>query len=174
MALTPTTYTLSALEAELGIDRRTLAKRLSRVAPASTRRGSKRWRLRDVLAALDRDPIGGRSTTSAPVRGDFPLECFRVAYRDDFDGGGEADWPNQQKPQSWSDVLAVFKIEADELRAWIMYGAPYVRAGNARGDGWQFHVGDLIRWSGLFFSLCKSHGIGDESLVEILKARGLW
>ena len=52
MAMTPRLYTVSALAVELGVDRRTLAKHLAAVEPADVRGRSKRWRMRDVFAAL--------------------------------------------------------------------------------------------------------------------------
>ena len=53
MAMQPSTYSLNALSVELGIDRRTLAKRLADVPPAEVRGRSKRWRMQDVLKVAD-------------------------------------------------------------------------------------------------------------------------
>jgi hypothetical protein len=56
MAMQSKLWTINALSVELGIDRRTLAKRLEHLPPVKVlqvgRRTEKRWRLADVLAHL--------------------------------------------------------------------------------------------------------------------------
>ena len=111
----------------------------------------------------------GRGDVSHQAGFDGFLTAYRVAFPDE----PPENWP-KAKRVTWAQVLEFFDIDDDELRAWLCYGAPSVRRGNIEtGEGWQFHSGDLVRWSGLFFSLCKRYGIRDESLVEILEARGL-
>ena len=70
MSMTPQTWSLSALAVELNLDRRTLAKRLARVPPAEVRGRAKRWRLREVLRALERpeDRRKARSRDRLDVR----------------------------------------------------------------------------------------------------------
>ena len=53
IAMTLQLYCLSALVVEFGHDRRTLAQKPAAVPPPEVRGKSKRWRLRDVLQALD-------------------------------------------------------------------------------------------------------------------------
>ena len=63
MPMQPRTWSINALSVELGIDRRTLSKRLAGLPPAETKRlknrDEKRWHLADVLAHLQ-DPDASR------------------------------------------------------------------------------------------------------------------
>ena len=58
----PQTYSINALSTELGIDRRTLAKRLADVPPAKGSGRAKCWRLADVLAAQAYLGLGRRDS----------------------------------------------------------------------------------------------------------------
>lgn len=65
-------WTISGLSAQLGIDRRTLAKRLQGLTPASVEKRSdgakvRRYKLADVVAHLNRDPQATKGPTDAQV-----------------------------------------------------------------------------------------------------------
>lgn len=69
MSMTPELWSISGLSVELGIDRRTLNKRLSGLRPDAERREAgktvKRWRLARVLRHLDLQSRGnGQSQAS--------------------------------------------------------------------------------------------------------------
>lgn len=59
MAMQATLWSINALSCELGMDRRTLASRLTDLPPAKVDGKFKLWRLRDVLQHLE---VRGRST----------------------------------------------------------------------------------------------------------------
>ena len=121
MAACPSTYTLSGLEAEIGVDRRTLAKRLAHVPPASTRRGSKRWRIRDVLAALERDPVSGRAPVPAFRR--VPDEARRLAGF--FLAHDEATWfPWDSLAVPLEEYARKSKLDVNTLLGWAVWGLP--------------------------------------------------
>jgi hypothetical protein len=52
MSLTPTDWTVSGLSVELGIDRRTIGKKIANVAPVRIDGKSKYYRMADVVAAI--------------------------------------------------------------------------------------------------------------------------
>ena len=57
MAMTARLWSISALAVELGMDRRTVGKRLARVPPDGRLNGSPAWRLATALEALCPDPV---------------------------------------------------------------------------------------------------------------------
>ena len=54
MAMTPKLWSINALATELGMDRRTVAKKLSGVRPSGTLNGSPTWHLTVALEAIQR------------------------------------------------------------------------------------------------------------------------
>jgi hypothetical protein len=56
MAMTARLWSISALAVELGVDRRTVGKRLARVPPDGRLNGSPAWRLTTALEAVRPDP----------------------------------------------------------------------------------------------------------------------
>lgn len=59
MAMTPRTWSISALAVELGADRRTIAAAVRDVQPAAQGAKGPEWRLADVLRAMRGGPSGG-------------------------------------------------------------------------------------------------------------------
>ena len=146
MTMQPQTYSINGLSVELGLDRRTLAKRLASVPPAAMRGKSKRWRLRDVLRALDAhneslDAPVGESSRRAQSPADF-LAGLEMGLRP-LEAGVNTF--------GWTDMLKMFGVDGDELREWLRYGAPFLTRGDLRtGEGWEFSIPHVARWLALF------------------------
>lgn len=79
MAMQPTLWSMNALAVEFGLDRRTVAKRLTDVPPAGEKAGHPVWRLVDVLPALTapRAPRAAERLPSAAT-----LEGWKAAELD--------------------------------------------------------------------------------------------
>jgi hypothetical protein len=103
MAMQSTLWSINALSTELGIDRRTLAKRLQHLPPAEVkqvgRRIEKRWRLADVIAHLQ--PYSKEGTVNPPNG----LRIFSEETVRHF-----AWWLTEEWGPAWSGLL---KSETD-------------------------------------------------------------
>ena len=153
MSMQPQTYSINALAVEIGLDRRTLARRLADVPPAEAHGRVKRWRLRDVLAALD----GGSLQTSArpAPRAAEQVRAFEINLRTD------------PERVSWRDLAGLLEVNDDELAEWVRFGAPYLERGSLRTrKGWVFSPGHVFRWLGLWCSYLTERGLLPESSLR--------
>jgi hypothetical protein len=160
LALTPRGFTLSALEVELGIDRRTLGKRLASVPPASSHGKSKRWRMRDVLRALERDPVGGRAPV--PTFREVPDEARRLAGY--FLGPDESKWfPWDSSAVDLEEYARNSKVAVQDLLDWAMWGLPLLPPA-AGDDALRISPWHADRWRALMCTFIESaggDGLGD-------------
>ena len=169
MAMQPATWTINGLATELGIDRRTLAKRLADVPPAEIpersqlplletqrKKESPRWRLRDVLAALGMLDGGSVQTSARPApRAAEQVRAFEINLRTD------------PERVSWRDLAGLLEVNDDELAEWVRFGAPYLERGSLRTrKGWVFSPGHIFRWLGLWCSYLTERGLLPESSLR--------
>src|SRR5215213_4575687 len=82
MAMTARLWSISALAVELGMDRRTVAKRLGRLPPDGRLNGSPAWRLATALEAL------GPTRPAAPARAAGPPPPLPPGWEAPAEGEG--------------------------------------------------------------------------------------
>ena len=166
MDMTPGLYSVNALATELGIDRRTLAKRLALVPPTEVRGRVKRWRLRDALDAIELRP---RKTSARGSDVDSQLLEALVLPTEDV------------LPWLATDLVPLDEyarelgVETAELAATAYYGFPLVAP--ARGQ----KLARVSRkhaelWRTLFGIFIETAGGDGSSLYlsrEARKIRGL-
>ena len=159
MALTPRTFTLSALEVELGIDRRTLGKRLANVRPASSRGKSKRWRLADVLGALERDPVGGRAPV--PAFREVPDRVRQVAmFLTATEENEIFPWDCAVDLEEYARGIG---LDVYDLIQWAPFGLPLLPP-KPGDEALRICTAQANRWRllmGIFIEINGGDGLGD-------------
>jgi len=179
MAMQRTHWSLSALSVELGIDRRTLAKRIDRGAvPVADRRGkggAPRYRLSDVLRALDK-PIGrSRDVANALATLELSAEALMPWAHDGVVPLGEY--------LVSLGIEGPFEDHEDEIRTLLAYGMPVLPP--AEGDSLRPADGDRLPrvslphaelWRAQFsYMIERAGGNGNATYLgrEVLRLRGL-
>ncbi len=119
MAMQRRTWSINALSAELGLDRRTLSKRLQGLPPVETKKAGnrveKRWHLADVVGHMSRGGVAG-APTEAPPNG---LRILSEAAVRHF-----VWWLSHEWVPVWTGLL---KVEGglDSVRAVELYAKQY-------------------------------------------------
>jgi len=161
MSMQPQTWSISGLAVELGMDRRTLAKRLAHVPPVTGTGRRKRWRLADVLAELNRHErlshqhLGSGRTSDRRVDARhileqcvMPKECLVPWLPENAKGlrelGLVLDFPAAAKQQ---------RVSKDELFHWWMLGAPVLPPAPGEDVG-RFSIPHLFVWRVAVKRLC--------------------
>lgn len=134
----PATYSLNALSVELGIDRRTLARRLADVKPAEGTGSSKRWRLRDALDALRENPV-----QVAPPR------SSRAAYRGGYDlvDAYLLEVAGPIATMTGEEVVGMFNWTDADFAELLGWGMPFIKAGTQNSPrDWVLGFTHSARW----------------------------
>jgi hypothetical protein len=128
------TWSLNRLATELGVDRRSLARRLEDVEPAGKGpKGDKLYRLRDALDALGESPIappGSLGGGRAQLAGGRAMD---LSERRLYERGGP------MATMTGDDVCRIWSWGWSDLAELLGWGAPFIEAGK-RGvpSGWVF------------------------------------
>lgn len=139
---TPSSWSVNALAAELGLDRRTLARRIEGLAPVGqSPRGDPLFRLVDVLAAIERSPV-----QRVPRVGDRTASAASAATVERLllERGGPA------ATLTGEDLCRMYGWQWPDLAELLGFGAPAVRCGSRTSErGWVFCFPSLARYIGL-------------------------
>lgn len=152
MSMSRKQWSVSALSVELGIDRRTLARRLERVKPAGQgAKGPVYW-LEDALAAID--------PAKRPTDDDG--RDFALAY------SGSTAHLGKRAPKlvTRTELREILQIDDAELETWLQFGCPFVP-----GRPLRFMPGVTFRWYGLMCGVLQAKGFLSAS--EMLPGRVL-
>lgn len=139
---TPSSWSVNALAAELGLDRRTLARRIEGLAPVGqSPRGDPLFRLVDVLAAIERSPVQRVARLHASAAS---AASAATVERLLLERGGPA------ATLSGEDVCRMFRWTWPDLAELLAFGAPAVRSGSRTSEvGWVFAFHSFARYMGL-------------------------
>ncbi len=126
MAMTPKTWTISALAVEFRLDRRTVARRLDGIRPAGQEQGADVWRLDDVAAALVGGGGNGRSAAGGTIEALalrlYALTAPAVLAREVVKAGLSVE-------TAWRLFLAsraaMFSHAADVAENWVACPSPF-------------------------------------------------
>ena len=123
-------WSINRLATELGIDRRSLARRLDGVKPNATGpKGEPLYALRDTLEALGERPIERRSSPPRPAHqgGGSPPDAFLLDRRGAI------------STMTGEEACSTFGWSWRDLAELIGWGVPFVKAGSQRSvRGWVF------------------------------------
>jgi hypothetical protein len=142
MSMTKRLWSISALAAELGRDRRTVAAALRDVAADGTLRdGHRGWHLQTALDALDE----GRSSRPAQHE---PRETLLSRWAGRLDAWPELFAEIQTMPvMSFEETCADARVDAETLLTWVRCGLPYVDQGDiVTGQGFSFRAVHIFDW----------------------------
>lgn len=120
MAMQRQLWSLNALSNELGMDRRTLAKRLHSLAPAETKqfdnRTEKLWHMADVVSHLQRQQKQSGSDKPTPING------FRMIHEESIKHF--LWWLTDEMAPAWTGLLKTeTTLDADTIKR--LYGTSY-------------------------------------------------
>lgn len=132
---------VSELAEITGFDRRTVKDRLRDLVPVETTGRELRYDSRAALRALQQ-PESGRLRPPVPDVAES-VRAFEM----------EVDTPHRRGLNvfGWREMVTRFDIDEGELREWLRFGCPYLQRGDAKGRGWEFSTGHVLRWIGLWF-----------------------
>jgi hypothetical protein len=149
-------WSVNRLATELGVDRRSLARRLEDIEPAGKGpKGDKLYRLRDALDALGESPIAPPGF-NAPLRNgnrSSGVPSIDLAERRLYERAGP------MATMTGEEICRMFGWSWRDLAELLGWGAPFMRAG-ARDSarGWAFGFTHFAIW---IADLANDVGVAD-------------
>lgn len=138
MAMTKQLWSINGLATELGMDRRTVARRLAGVPADGRLHGKAAWLMTTALAAIN-DKGKAHSSRRHPM-----TEHFRSRIEDweELRLGGE-------DPIEWdiTQTCERFDIPREQMLDWLRAGMAYRKQGDWRtGEGFTLHPHQVLDW----------------------------